>query len=177
MPISLGVDSNLILYTIYIAIGVLLLVLIGLVIHLEIKVRRLLRGKDAKTLEDTILSIQQGWQTERKFKEEMQKYLLEVEQRLKRSVRSPETVRFNAFAGTGSGGSQSFATSYLDECGNGVIISSLAARERMSVFAKPVKAWHSDFELSPEEKEVLEKAKKAGPTSGLDRGKTTTDKK
>jgi len=47
----------------------------------------------------------------------------------------------------------------LNEVGDGVVLSSLYSRERMSVFAKPVKAGKSEFELSDEEKEVLARAK------------------
>jgi len=40
-----------------------------------------------------------------------------------------------------------------------VVFSSLYSRERMSVFAKPIKNNKSEYELSAEEKEALEKAK------------------
>ena len=37
-------------------------------------------------------------------------------------------------------------------------MSSLYSRERMSVFAKPIKGGVSEYELSSEEKEALKKA-------------------
>ena len=66
-------------------------------------------------------------------------------------------VIFNPFPDQGS--NQSFAIGMLDEEGNGLVISSLYSRERISVFAKPVKNGKSEYELSTEEKEALEKAK------------------
>ena len=48
---------------------------------------------------------------------------------------------------------------FLNDEGDGVIMSSLYARDRMSIFAKPIKKGKSEFELSAEEKEVLDKAK------------------
>lgn len=136
-------------------------ILTVLVIHLEIKVSRLLSGKDGRSLEDSILHIKKGLHEQENFQKEMEKYLTLVEKRLGRSIRSVETVRFNAFKGTGSGGNQSFATAYLNEKGDGVVISTLCARERVGVFSKPLTAYKSDFELSPEELEAISKAKKA----------------
>jgi hypothetical protein len=95
------------------------------------------------------------------FKNEVETYLATVESRLRRSTQAVHTVRFNPFAGTtGSGGNQSFATAFLDQHGNGVVISSLYARERMSVFAKPIKNGASEFELSDEERKAVLEALK-----------------
>ena len=139
--------------------GGLAAVLLVLVIHLEIKVHRLLSGKDGKSLEDSILNIKSGLAEQDAYQKEMRVYLTSVEKRLSRSIRGVDTVRFNAFKGTGSGGTQSFATAYINEKGDGVVISSLSARDRTGIFAKPLKAYKSEFELSPEELEAVAKAK------------------
>ena len=47
----------------------------------------------------------------------------------------------------------------LNEEGDGVVFSSLYSRDRMSIFAKPVKNNNSEYELTSEEKQALEKAK------------------
>ena len=47
----------------------------------------------------------------------------------------------------------------VNEDGDGVVFSSLYSRERMSVFAKPIKNGKSEYELTSEEKNVLDKAK------------------
>jgi hypothetical protein len=85
------------------------------------------------------------------------KHLVTVDKRLDKSIRSVETIRFNPFLDAGS--NQSFAISFLNDEGNGVVMSSLYARDRMSIFAKPIIKGKSEFELSTEEKEVLEKSK------------------
>jgi hypothetical protein len=46
----------------------------------------------------------------------------------------------------------------LNEEGDGVVLSSLYSRERMSVFAKPIKNKKSEYELTVEEKAVLDQA-------------------
>jgi hypothetical protein len=94
------------------------------------------------------------------FRDEIEKYLTTVEKRLRKSVQSIHTLRFNPFKGTGGGGNQSFATTLLTEDGDGVIISSLYSRDHVSIFAKPVRKHSSEHELSEEEKESLEYAKK-----------------
>jgi hypothetical protein len=94
------------------------------------------------------------------FRTDLEKYLTTVEKRLKKSVQGIHTVRFNPFKGTGGGGNQSFATAFLNEDSNGVVISSLYSREHVSVYSKPVKNGSSEFELSLEEKEAIADARK-----------------
>ena len=67
-------------------------------------------------------------------------------------------MRFNPFKDVG--GNQSFAVAVINEDGDGVVLSSLYSRERMSVFAKPIIKGQSDIELSTEEKTVIEEAQK-----------------
>ncbi len=129
------------------------------IIRLQIRLSRLLVGKNAKTLEDSFVAITKQLQELHAFTKDMEKYLVSVETRLKRSIQSIETVRFNPFKGTGSGGNQSFSSSFIDEKGTGVVLTSMYSRDRISIFAKPVKEFASEFELSEEEKEALEKSK------------------
>jgi hypothetical protein len=68
-------------------------------------------------------------------------------------------VRFNPFKGTGSGGNQSFATAFISEEGDGLVISSLHSREHVSIYAKPLRDGRSDFELTEEEKKAVKEAK------------------
>jgi hypothetical protein len=130
------------------------------VILLYIKVKNLLKGKDAKTLEDTIIGMESRLKDMAWFRSEMEKYLESVELRLKKSIQGVETIRFNPFKGTGDGGNQSFATTLINEKGDGVIFSSLYSRDRVSVFAKPVKNGGSEYGLTEEEKSSLATAKK-----------------
>lgn len=57
------------------------------------------------------------------------------------------------------GSKQSFATALLNEHGDGVVISTLYSRERTSVFAKPIKKFDSEYELTPEETQALTEAR------------------
>lgn len=146
---------------IYVTYGLaaLIVILIGWIIRLEIKMRRLLVGKDAKSLEDSIVSGHKNIEKLNDFQKEAINHFINIEKRLKRSVQAVDTLRFNPFKGTGEGGSQSFSTSFVSENGNGVVISSLYSRDRVSVFSKPLQKFESTYELTPEEKEVISNSK------------------
>lgn len=147
---------------IYITYGLILLsvILIGWIIRLEIKIKRLLKGKDAKSLEDSIVTSGKDIEKLKEFQKHVLDHFINIEKRLKRSVQAVETMRYNPFKGTGDGGSQSFTTSFVSENGNGVVISSMYSRDRVSVFSKPLSKFVSPFELTEEEKEVVNNSKK-----------------
>ncbi len=152
------ITTDILMYALLATI-IITIILIIWVIRLEIKLHRMLRGKNAKTLEDTINSLSNEVRNLHVSREEIEKYLASAETRIKRSTQGIATVRFNPFKGTGVGGNQSFATAFIDENGDGVVISSLYSRDRMSVYAKPLEKYKSEFELTTEEKEAIRKAK------------------
>ncbi len=142
-------------------IALTLVVLLAVwVMHLESLVRKLLIGKDSKSLSDSMTALSKEILELKRYRKLSEDYLEEVENRLSGAARGIHTVRFNPFSGNGSGGNQSFATAFLDEKLDGVIISSLYSRERVSVFSKPIVAGGSEYELTVEEVEALEGAKK-----------------
>lgn len=149
--------TNIIIYSLII----LAVILIAVIIRLEMRIKKLMRGESGASLESAFNSMQGDISDLHKFESDMKNYLTDVEKRLRRSVQAVETIRYNPFKGTGSGGNQSFATGLISEEGNGVVISSLYSREHVSVFSKPVKSHKSEFELTEEELDVLNKAREA----------------
>jgi hypothetical protein len=144
----------------FIILIVAVFILIGIVIHLHLKLKKFLIGSSSKNLDDSISSMNDSIKELESFRIDLEKYLTTVEKRMKKSIQAVSTVRFNPFKGTGSGGNQSFATTFLNEENNGVVISSLYSREHTSVFSKPIKNGVSEYELSDEEKESFAEAKK-----------------
>jgi len=144
----------------YMAAGALLIALIAIAYTFALKVRfkRLALGR-AGSLEESIGILTRETREFAAFRAELEKYLKLAESRLRGSVQGVGIVRFNPFSGDGSGGTQSFAVALLDERGTGVVMSSLYARDRSSVYAKPVEQWTSSYELSQEERAAIEKAK------------------
>lgn len=123
----------------------------------EKRLKRFFLGKKAKDLEENLFLLQNEIIKLKKGEEEIGKHISVLYEKSRKSIRGLETLRFNPFPDQGS--NQSFAIGMLDEENNGVVISSLYSRERMSVFAKPIKGGKSDYELSEEEKEIIERAK------------------
>ncbi|MCX6735526.1 MAG: DUF4446 family protein [Candidatus Parcubacteria bacterium] len=148
-------DTTSLLY-VFIVLAVVLTVW---VIRLEIKMSRLLAGQDGKSLETSIVTLigkvgkLEGASIDAHAK------IAALRAHLRKSIQRVETIRFNPFKGTGSGGNQSFVTSFSDEDGNGVVISGLYARDGVSVYAKPISKFASEYNLSEEEKEIIEKLK------------------
>ncbi len=67
-------------------------------------------------------------------------------------------VRYNPFHDTGS--DQSFAIALADAYGNGLVLSSLHARDVTRVYAKPLRDWNSPYTLTDEEKQAITLAEK-----------------
>jgi hypothetical protein len=134
------------------------LILLGAVwiIVTEKRLKRFFLGKKAKDLEDTIAILESEISKLNKARDIIEKEISIINAKLKKSIRGLETIRFNPFPDQGS--NQSFAVGMLNEEGDGLVISSLYSRDRMSVFAKPVKNGKSEYELSDEERRALDKA-------------------
>jgi hypothetical protein len=130
----------------YIAAAALLLVFLLLinVALLERRISRLTLGRNG-SLEETLGILSRDMKDMREFKGEVERYLKLVENRLRGSV-----------SGVGN---QSFAVALLDEEANGVVLSTLYARNHVGVYAKPLQNGTSTYELSEEEKEAIERAR------------------
>ena len=138
-------------------VGVIVLTGVIWAIRTEKRLKRFFAGKKGKDLEESIIILEEDISKLKSAKEKTEKEIIEINKKLKKSIRGLETIRFNPFPDQGS--NQSFAVGMVNEDGDGVVFSSLYSRERMSIFAKPIKNGKSDYELTTEEKNVLEKAK------------------
>ncbi len=127
-------------------------------ILLDRRITKLLRGGKTGSLEETIHSLENETRSLSTFRSEIEKYLRTVEKRLNRSVQGVSTVRFQAFRGVGDGGNQSFATAFINEKGDGVVISSIYSRDIVGIYAKPIENGKSRFELTDEEKDAVTRA-------------------
>ena len=146
----------------FIAAVAVLLALLSLVSMtlLERRLSRLTLGRNG-SIEEAIAVLAREMKEMHEFKGEVERYLKLVESRLRGSVSGVGLVRFNPFATDGQGGNQSFAAAFLDEEANGVVLSTLYARNHVGVYAKPLVAGASTYELSQEEKEAIERAKQS----------------
>jgi len=148
------------MFLVYAALTCIIL-LLGLVWHLHRKIRKLLIGKNSESLEDSFVTTKANLEKLNAFQKQVVSHLENVEKRLNRSVQAVETIRFNPFKGIGEGGNQSFSTAFVSENGDGVVISSLYSRDRVSIFSKPLEEFKSTFELTEEEQNVLTNSQKS----------------
>lgn len=151
----------LILYIIGI-VGIVLLIttiILGVLVKkLSDRLKKLTTGTNGKNLEDAIYQLMEDHTIFQHRIESAEQTTARLDNEIKSSIRGVATVRYNAFADVG--GKQSFATALLGEDGNGVVISSIYARERVNVYAKPVVDFSCEYELSSEESRALKEASK-----------------
>ncbi len=141
------------------ALALVIIILFIWIVWLQNKLGKLLIGK-SKNLDESFALLNKEIVELKKFKNEALETFKATDARLKKTISGLETIRFNPFKGDGSGGNQSFATAFLNEEKDGVIISSMYSRDHVSVFSKPIKNLVSEQgELTAEEREAMNKAK------------------
>lgn len=139
---------------IYIISGIVVLLAAWMTL-MELRLKKLFRGKKAGDLETVLQSLGEELKKLSLSREKTDVYLKEVEERLKKSLKKVGVVRFNPFKEAGS--NQSFSMAFLDEGGNGAVISVLYNRDNIKVYAKPVQNYKSEYVLSKEENEAVKR--------------------
>ena len=146
----------------YACIGAEILILL-LILLIYLKYRRLyraydffMRGKDAETLENTIIALGEEIR-DLKAEDRANKDAIRVLNKNQRSsLQKFGIVRYNAFKEMG--GNMSFALAELDYTNSGFIINTVHSREGCYLYIKTVDCGQTEVLLSAEEKEALEKA-------------------
>jgi 4-amino-4-deoxy-L-arabinose transferase-like glycosyltransferase len=139
-------------------------VAIGLAVWLALRLKRLERryqvlttgttgGNLETVLEDHVRQLQQAIGRV----QELDLLTMRLERSNRSHLQRVGFLRFNPFRDTG--GDQSFALALTDEAGNGVVVSSLHSREVTRVYAKPLVAWQTSYQLTEEEQQAIRRAK------------------
>ncbi|MBI2268104.1 MAG: DUF4446 family protein [Candidatus Blackburnbacteria bacterium] len=111
--------------------------------------------KDLKTILDNLLLS--STKTSDHVKD-VELKMAELGRQVQKHIQKIGVVRFNPFGDTG--GNQSFAIAFLDGQDSGVVVLSLHGREGTRVYVKNVKEGVSSYELSKEEAQAVEQARK-----------------
>lgn len=120
------------------------------------KIDKLLENGKIKDFKDIFLSQKdKNDDLEKQLKEAFLK-IENLEKISEKTIQKIGIVRFDPF--NELGGKQSFAIAILDDGNNGFILSSLIIKEGNKVYAKPVKDGKSEYVLSNEEIEAIDKA-------------------
>lgn len=121
------------------------------------RISKITGGNKPDGVADILMRIQEELHILNEEMREHGQMLHNHDMRIKRSIKSNPLIRFNPFKD--QGGNMSFAIAITDENQDGIVLSSLYARERMSMFAKTVKNGKPEQELSDEEARALEMAR------------------
>ena len=87
---------------------------------------------------------------------ETHSYCKRLENSMKDCVQKIGIVRYNAY--NDAGNDLSFAVALLDDKKNGVVFNGIYSREMSNIYAKPIIDGNSNYNLTKEEKEALDKA-------------------
>ena len=82
---------------------------------------------------------------------------------IEEAVRHTSLVRYDAFDDVG--GRLSFSAAFLDDGGNGLVVTSINGRQDTRVYAKPIVGGESTYTLSMEEEEAVKNAMASGTPS------------
>ena len=155
-----GIDTAYIL----IGIGVIELILLILVIVALCKLRkyhrkidRFMRGKDAESLEESILSCIEKNEQVDQMNQMLREDIVGLRKNQRITYQKMGMVKYNAFREMS--GDLSYALALLDQGDNGFIINSVYAKEGGYSYIKEIINGESSIQLSEEEQAALDKAK------------------
>lgn len=153
------IDWNLVVFFVPFVSLIAALIAVVFAVAMHLRVKRIFRSANAPDIERLLKLHTKTLEDFVRFQVDSTDYMKVLDSRIKKKMVNASTVRFNPFQGEGIGGNQSFSSVFADEEGCGVVITSIHTRERTNVFAKPIKNWQSDYELSEEERQAVEKSK------------------
>lgn len=156
---KIGIDPGILI----IAMMVLIVILFFLVVSVNMKYTRLklsyasfMKGKDGKTLEDSIFERFDELDELTKIAMKNRKEIRNLQGDILGTLQKVGIFKYDAF--NEMGGNLSFALTLLDGNNNGYIINSMHSREGCYNYIKEIVKGESYIELSAEEAESLEKA-------------------
>lgn len=93
---------------------------------------------------------------------EIMSFCKNLDEDVSKCIQKIGVVRYSAFKDTGS--DLSFAVALLDENNDGVVFNGIYSREMSNIYAKPVNKGNSNYTLSEQEIEAIEKAMNSNST-------------
>lgn len=149
----------------YVLIGLAIACLIMLILLIIIlcklkKLRRrvddLTRGKDAESLEDTMLKFFEKIEALEDAEDTMHRDIRAIKDNLKNTYQKSALVKYDAFREMS--GALSYSLALLDKNNNGVLVTSMYSREGCYTYAKDIENGECKLNLSEEEEEALKQA-------------------
>lgn len=148
---------------IVIAMAVIIVILFILVIivwralnRVEKRYKKLMKGSDNKNLEQLIVDELGKIDSAKDIADQALRTVEEANKNMTECVQKIAVMRYKAFDDVGS--DLSFSIALLDGHNDGVVLTGLYGRQDSTCFAKPVDKGISRYQLSDEEKCVLDEA-------------------
>lgn len=115
-----------------------------------------MRGKDAETLENTIMELVNEAKYLRAKDSDTRRLVDSIVSKAQAGYQKTGIVKYNAFKGMG--GNLSFVIAMLDDNNTGFVLNSVHSREGCYLYLKDVIEGKTEVLLGNEEKEALERA-------------------
>ncbi|MBU5676307.1 DUF4446 family protein [Alkaliphilus sp. MSJ-5] len=136
---------------------IFLIINMGMISNLKERYRKLVRGTDGKQIEGILFEHMDKVDEVYQRLNQMESQIDVFNNRLSFCVQRMGIIRYNAFDDTGS--DLSYSIALLDENNDGIILTGIYGRIETVSYAKPVKNGVSNYSLSVEELQALERAK------------------
>lgn len=147
----------------FVMFGIIILLLIGFIMIL-VKLSKLNKKYknfmqklgNGKNLEEDLETYMYRVDKVEKQNGDILNQIKNLENDLTKCIQKVGMVRYNAFQDTGS--DLSFTLALLDENNDGVVLNGIYSREMSNIYAKPVEKGKSNYTLSEEESQAIQKA-------------------
>lgn len=140
------------------ALVILLLILLIVTMvslgKLKDKYRKFMRGSNNKNIEELVNDYLDKVDKVKEETEYVKEIYSSLDKRVKECIQKVAIVRYRAFDDVGS--DLSYSIALLDNDNSGVILTSIFGRNESTTYAKPINKGISRYDLSDEEKQVLE---------------------
>ena len=154
---SLGITPSFIFLLLFVILLFLLYVNVTMKYNrLKSSYMTFMRGKDGKTLEESMKERFAEVDTILKVTKQNRSDIREINRRLEGNYQKLGIIKYDAF--NEMGGKLSFALAMLDGKNNGWVINAMHSREGCYTYVKEIVKGESYVELAEEEAEALDKA-------------------
>ena len=157
-------DNDMILAIMLINL-VISIILFLFIVNTRVKLKRyrksyqkIIKWKSNTDIDTLLENIIEEIKTSVEKNKSIEKRINSIERSLAQCIQKTAMVRYNAFENMGS--DLSFAVALLDTNDNGVVINGVYSRDSSSTYAKPIIGGKSKYNLSAEEIQAIELAKK-----------------
>ncbi|MFA9397482.1 MAG: DUF4446 family protein [Clostridiaceae bacterium] len=143
----------IIMGTVSLILFVMILCAFSTISKLKKRIRKLTRGIEGENIEKIINKYYESIDNVNKSNSKINEEISNINIKLNSCVQKVTIKRYKAFENVGS--DLSFSIAFLDLKNNGVVLTGIYGREDSITYAKPIDSGISRYDLSGEEKEVL----------------------